>query len=356
MEDKKIRRTDIEDSKNDKNARSNNYLSIDGHMIRDSYTELDRSIKVEMLEKMYEIRLFETETEQFIIRGQIHGTCHLYVGEEASAVGSIYASEKKDYITSTHRGHGHCIAKGADLNLMMAELLGKETGYCRGKGGSMHIADVTSGNLGANGIVGGSIDIATGAGLTCKMKEKDKIVLCFFGDGAANRGNFHGSLNMASIWDLPVIYICENNQYGMSTPLKQAFNIARISDRKYSYNIEGLTIDGNNVVEVFNTAKHFADYCRSGKGPALIENLTYRWKGHSKSDAQIYRTREELKEWMQKDPILRYRQFLIENGIITEKDDKDIEETAKESIRKAVKFAEESPFPDPAVIEEDVYA
>ncbi len=331
-------------------------LDIDGHKIKDSFTSLDKAAKIEILKKMYEIRHFEDETEQFIIRGQIHGTCHLYVGEEATAVGAIYAIEKKDYITSTHRGHGHCIAKGADLNLMMAELLGKKTGYCKGKGGSMHIADVTAGNLGANGVVGGSIDIATGAALTCKLKEKDKIVLCFFGDGAANRGNFHGSLNMASIWNLPVIYICENNVYGMSMPVKEAFHIKKISDRKYAYGIEGLTIDGNNVIEVYNTIKHFAEYTRSGKGPVLVECQTYRWKGHSKSDAQVYRSKEEVKSWMEKDPIPRYRKILIEDGVLTRKADRDLEAEVIDELKQTVKFASDSPFPDPALVEEDVYA
>lgn len=239
---------------------------------------------------------------------------------------------------------------------MMAELLGKKTGYCKGKGGLMHIADVTSGNFGANGIVGGSIDIATGAALTCKLKYKDRIVLCFFGDGAANRGNTHGSLNMASIWDLPVLYICENNQYGMSMPLKEAFNIRRISDRKVAYNIEGLTIDGNNLVEVYNTIKHFTGYARSGKGPVLVECLTYRWKGHSKSDAQVYRTREEVKEWMEKDPIPRYRQVLMDEGILTLENDRKIESEVIEELESAKKFAEESPFPDISQVDEGVYA
>lgn len=340
----------------DKNTKEIKYFTVDGHRIENSFNGLDRDIKFEMLRKMYEIRMFEAETEQFIIRGQIHGTCHLYVGEEATAVGAIYAGDKTDYITSTHRGHGHCIAKGADLSLMMAELLGKATGYCKGKGGSMHIADVTSGNLGANGIVGGSIDIATGAALTCKLKKNNKIVLCFFGDGAANRGNFHGALNMASIWDLPVLYICENNQYGMSTSVKEAFNIPKISDRKFSYNIEGLTIDGNNVVEVYNTVKHFAEYVRGGNGPVLIECLTYRWKGHSKSDAQVYRTKEEVRQWVEKDPIERYKKFLLDSGAISEDGCREIEEKAAASIKKSVEFAAGSPFPDPAAVEEDVYA
>ena len=251
---------------------------------------------------------------------------------------------------------GTALPKGADLNLMMAELLGKSTGYCKGKGGSMHIADVEAGNLGANGIVGGSIGIATGAGLTSIMKKNGKTVLCFFGDGATNRGIFHGSVNMASIWDLPVIYFCENNVYGMSTPVKDSFNIAKISDRKYAYGIEGLTIDGNDVIEVFNTVSHFRQYCLDGKGPVLIEAKTYRWRGHSKSDAQVYRTKEEVREWMDRDPIKRYAEALIDRKIISLKDAKDIEKEADEDIRKASDFAKDSPFPDPATVEEDVYA
>jgi TPP-dependent pyruvate/acetoin dehydrogenase alpha subunit len=334
----------------------NLYANIDGYKIKDRFTVLNNNVKIEMLRKMYQIRHFEDEAEQFIIRGMIHGTCHLYTGEEATAVGAICAINDDDYITSTHRGHGHCIAKGADLNIMMAELLGKKMGYCKGKGGSMHIADVNSGNLGANGVVGGSIGIATGAALTCKMKRNGKIVVCFFGDGAANQGIFHGSINMASIWDLPVIYLCENNVYGMSTSIKEAFNIEKISDRKSAYGIEGLTIDGNNLVEVFNTVSHFAGECRVGKGPVLIESLTYRWRGHSKSDAQVYRTKEELKQWVAKDPIKRYKGILIEKGVLTEKEDRDLEREVIGQIEKAAKFARECPFPDPSEIEDDVYA
>ncbi|MFZ3085478.1 MAG: thiamine pyrophosphate-dependent dehydrogenase E1 component subunit alpha [Candidatus Hydromicrobium sp.] len=332
------------------------YINIDGYRMEDKFNGLDDSIKIEMLRKMYQIRHFENETEQFIIRGMIHGTCHLYTGEEATAVGAIYAINDDDYITSTHRGHGHCIAKGADLNIMMAELLGKRTGYCKGKGGSMHIADVDSGNLGANGVVGGSIGIATGAALTCKMKRNGKIVVCFFGDGAANQGIFHSSINMASIWDLPIIYLCENNVYGMSTSVKEAFNIEKISDRKCAYGIEGLTIDGNNLVEVFNAVSHFNGECRAGRGPVLIESLTYRWMGHSKSDAQVYRTKEEIKQWVERDPIKRYKKILIDQKILTEKEDRDLEKEAISQIEEAAKFARESPFPEPSEVEDDVYA
>jgi pyruvate dehydrogenase E1 component alpha subunit len=239
---------------------------------------------------------------------------------------------------------------------MMAELQGKKTGYSKGKGGSMHIADLETGNLGANGIVGGSIGIATGAGLTCKMKKNGKMVICFFGDGATNRGIFHGSINMASIWDLPVIYLCENNVYGMSTPVKEAFNITKISDRKVAYGIDGLTIDGNNVIEVFNVISHYRDECLEGKGPVLVEALTYRWRGHSKSDAQIYRTKEEVKSWMDGDPIIRYGKELIKNGVMTRKQINELEKQVIEEIKKASEFAMNSPFPDIATVEEDVYA
>lgn len=323
--------------------------------IRDSFSELSKEKKIDILKKMMAIRKFETQTEQFIIRGKIHGTCHLYSGEEAVAAGAVAAINEDDYITSTHRGHGHCIAKNARLDLMMAELLGKKTGYCKGKGGSMHIADIDSGNLGANGIVGGSIDIATGAALTSKLKKLNKIVVCFFGDGAANRGNFHGALNMASIWDLPIIYVCENNKYAMSMPFEEAFNISRISDRKTSYGMEGITIDGNNVVEVFNTVKYFSDYTRNGKGPVLIECITYRHKGHSKSDAQVYRTKEEVKEWMEKDPIKIYKNYLFENKVMDEEMFAKIEQEVEEELSEAVKFAEASPFPERSEVEEDVY-
>ncbi|PIU28937.1 MAG: pyruvate dehydrogenase, partial [Candidatus Hydromicrobium americanum] len=228
--------------------------------------------------------------------------------------------------------------------------------YCKGKGGSMHIADVGSGNLGANGVVGGSIGIATGAALTCKMKRNGKIVVCFFGDGAANQGIFHGSINMASIWDLPIIYLCENNVYGMSTSVKEAFNVGKISDRKYAYGIEGLTIDGNNLTTVFNAVSHFTGECRAGRGPVLIESLTYRWMGHSKSDAQVYRTKEEIKQWVEKDPIERYKKILIDQKILTEKEDRDLEKEVISQIEEAAKFARESPFPEPSEVEDDVYA
>src|SRR4030066_434579 len=214
---------------------------------------LNKNILIKMLRKMLQIRFFEEQVDQFYMKGEIHGTGHLYIGMEAVAVGTISALKKEDIITSTHRGHGHCIAKDADLKLMMAELLGKVTGYSKGRGGSMHIADMSLGNLGANGIVGGGIPIATGAALALKKMKKDLVVLCFFGDGATNQGVFHESINIASIWNLPVIYVIENNKYGMGFPVEKAVNIDKLSKRACAYGIAGITIDGNDVLGVYLT-------------------------------------------------------------------------------------------------------
>jgi len=280
---------------------------------------------------------------------------HLSIGMEASAVGSIAALRPDDLILSTHRGHGHCIAKGADLKLMMAEFMGKETGYCRGRGGSMHIADVEGGNLGANGVVGGGIPIAVGVGLSLKMQKRDQIILCFFGDGAANLGPFHEALNMAAIWKLPVVYVCENNQYAMSFSVKKAFAIERISDRAAAYGMPGVTVDGNDLMAVYQAVSQAVKRARAGEGPTLIENVTYRWRGHSKSDANRYRTREEIEAWKQKCPIKRFRARLIEEGILTEEEADRIAQEAYAAVDAAVAFAEASPEPTLETIEEGVY-
>lgn len=320
------------------------------------YNDLKKEEKIEMLKKMFQIRYFENEVEQFILKGQIYGTCHLYIGEEANAVGAIAAIRKDDWIASHHRGHGHCIAKGSDINLMMAELIGKANGYCKGKGGSMHIADLHTYNLGANGIVGGGMGVAVGAALTNRLKKKDGVVICFIGDASTNTGIFHESMNISSVWKLPLIYYCENNQYGMSTPIANSTNIERLSDRKASYGIEGVTIDGNNVVEVYNVVSHFAELCRAGEGPVFIEGLTYRWRGHSKHDSQVYRTKEEVEQWKEYDPIIRYKEYLIEAEIITDDEAKKIENQAIEDIKAAAVFADNSPYPDIKEVETDVYA
>lgn len=320
--------------------------------------------KRELLRQMYTIRAFEEKAEDLYEMGKVHGTMHLSIGEEASAVGSIAALRPNDLILSTHRGHGHCIAKGAAnaddlssvLKPMMAEFLGKDTGYCRGRGGSMHIADVTSGNLGANGVVGGGIGTAMGVALGLKMQRRDEIVLCFFGDGAANMGVFHEALNMASIWDLPVVYVCENNQYAMSMSVQDAFPVRQISERAVCYGMPGETVDGNDLMAVYEAVGQAVDRARSGGGPSLVENVTYRWRGHSKSDVNRYRTQEEIEAWKAKGPIKRFRKQLIEEGVLSQEEADEIEQQAYADIERAVAYAEESPEPDLSAIQEGVYA
>ncbi|GAB4493122.1 MAG: thiamine pyrophosphate-dependent dehydrogenase E1 component subunit alpha [Anaerolineales bacterium] len=306
-----------------------------------------------LLDTMLLIRAFEENAEEMYALGKVHGTMHLSIGQEAAAVGTASALRAgHDYLLNVHRGHGHFLAWGGDVNRMMAEFMGKETGYCRGRGGSMHIADIATNNLGANGIVAGNMPMAVGVGLSIKARKTDQVVLCLFGDGAANEGAFHESLNMASIWKLPILYLCENNAYAMSMPVQKSMNIAPISQRACAYGISGKTIDGNDLPAVYQAVHQAAEQIRAGNGPYLLELLTYRWKGHSKSDKQAYRTREEVKTWMAKDPI---RRFAAQMGF----DDSALEERhqrAKEKIQAAVAFAEASPDPLLETIEEGVYA
>jgi pyruvate dehydrogenase E1 component alpha subunit len=314
--------------------------------------ELGHAQTLDMLATMCLIRAFEEKAEDLFARGLVHGTMHLSIGQEAVAVGATRAMQKGDYLLNHHRGHGHCLAWGSDVNLMMAEFLGKETGYCRGRGGSMHIANVEANNLGANGIVGGGLPISVGVGLSIKMRRTSQVCLTIFGDGAANEGAFHEALNMASIWDLPVVYLCENNQYAMSMPVTKAFNIERISQRACAYGIPGVTVDGNDVLAVYAAIRQAAERARAGQGPTLVEAVTYRWRGHSKSDRQAYRTREEVKLWQQRDPIRRFANLL---GLSDEELNRYIEE-AKARIEAAVAFAQASPEPDVSTILEGVYA
>lgn len=310
----------------------------------------------EMLLQMHLIRAFEEKADELYALGKVHGTMHLSIGQEAMAVGAIAALHLKDYILSTHRGHGHCIAKGADIKLMMAEFMGKETGYCRGRGGSMHIADMESGNLGANGVVGGGIGMAVGAGLSIKMRGTGQVILCFFGDGAANRGIFHEALNMAAIWTLPVVYLCENNQYGMSMSVERAFPIEDIADRATAYDMPGVVVDGNDVTAVYEATLEAVERARGGGGPSLIEGKTYRWKGHSKSDQERYRTKEEVETWKERCPIRRFRARLIDEKVIDEAEASRMAEEAGRLIKEAVAFAEASPEPSVETILEGVYA
>jgi pyruvate dehydrogenase E1 component alpha subunit len=300
-------------------------------------------------------RHFEERVEYYIVRGRIHGTTHLCIGEEATAVGACALLDDDDYMTSTHRGHGHSIGKGADVNRMFAELFGKENGYCRGKGGSMHIADVEQGNLGANGIVAGGVAIAAGAGLTIRMKNQDRVVVSFFGDGALNQGVFHESINIAAVWNLPVIYFCENNQYAMSLSRKKGFKNQDLSQRAIAYGIEGTTIDGNDVFQVYDTVKWAREHVKEN-GPVLIIAETYRYKGHSKSDKNRYRTKEEIEEWQKQDPIVRMRKRLEEEKILKKKELDEIEESAKKAVDDAVEFAQNSPDAEVRDILDGVYA
>jgi pyruvate dehydrogenase E1 component alpha subunit len=322
----------------------------------ESFADLSPERLHALLHQMMLIRAFEEAAEQLYLQGLIHGTMHLSVGQEASAVGACAALRPTDYILSTHRGHGHCIAKGARVDLMMAEFFGKETGYCRGRGGSMHMADVDTGNLGANGIVAGGVPMAAGVGLSIQMQRQNRVVLVFFGDGATNEGAFHESLNLAAIWNLPVIYFCENNQYAMSMAITRASKLERLSDRACAYGIPGVTVDGNDLIAVYCATKEAVERARSGGGPTLIEAQTYRWKGHSKSDKQRYRTKEEVKAWQERDPIARLAQRMIEASLLTEDDLQRLQARVDEEIAAAIEFAKASPEPDPATILEGVYA
>ena len=311
---------------------------------------------IEMYRTMISIRLFEEMADKLYALGKVHGTMHLSAGQEGVAVGAGFVMREDDYLLNHHRGHGHFIASGADINKMMAEFLGKETGYCRGRGGSMHIADVEANNLGANGIVGGGIQLAAGVGLAIKLMGTDQVVLAIFGDGAANQGILHESMNMASIWALPVIYLCENNGYGMSADIAKVSSKTPFKDRALAHNIPGYYIDGNDVLAVYETMKNAVEHCRARKGPVFIEAQTYRYFGHSKSDRNLYRTKEEIDAWKRHDPIDRFQNLLLEAKIIDDKDIEKIQEDVKQLIDNAVKFAEESPEPDVTEVMGWVYA
>jgi pyruvate dehydrogenase E1 component alpha subunit len=312
---------------------------------------------LDLYETMMRIRLFEDRIVDLYSRGLVPGLAHLYIGEEAVATGVCGVLREDDYITSTHRGHGHVIAKGADLKLMMAELFGRETGYCKGKGGSMHIADMRIGILGANGIAGGGLPIATGAGLSIKLRKTDQVSVCFFGDASSNNGTFHESLNFASVHRLPVIYVCENNQYGISVSQAKHQAIKDIAIRATSYDMPGVVVDGNDVVDVYGAVSKAVRRARAGEGPTLIECKTYRWRGHHEGDpnqGRRYRTTEEIEGWKKKDPILRLREKLLEEKLLTKKKMASIETRIVEEIDQAVEFANQSKFPTADEMYEDV--
>lgn len=306
-----------------------------------------------MLERMLRIRHFDDKIAELTTKGRRLGMTHLYCGEEAVAVGVCANLRDDDYITSTHRGHGHCIAKGTDVKYMMAELFAKKTGTNKGKGGSMHISERRLGNLGANGIVGAGIPIATGAALASKLRGTDQVAVSFFGDGASNQGTFHESLNMAAIWKLPALYVCENNQFGMSTPVTTSTSVKDVSIRAQGYGIPGITVDGMNVLSVYDAAHGAVERARKGLGPTLIECKTYRFYGHSGAwviepfETSPYRTKEEIEEWRKRDPILQLKSRLLAEGTLTEAAFGELDSNVRKEIEEAVLFAEQSPSPSP---------
>ncbi|MEH7483392.1 thiamine pyrophosphate-dependent dehydrogenase E1 component subunit alpha [Neobacillus drentensis] len=305
-------------------------------------------------QKMNEIRFFEEDVHRTFGKGLIPGFVHLYAGEEAVATGVMALLDDEDYITSTHRGHGHAIAKGCDIKGMMAEIMGKKDGLGGGKGGSMHVADVGKGMLGANGIVGGGFGLAAGAALSIKTLGKDNVAVCFFGDGASNEGTFHEGLNLASILDLPVIFVCENNQFGEGTPFRYASASETVSERASSYNMPGVHVDGMDVEAVYNATKEAIERAKSGNGPTLIECDTYRKYGHFEGDEQKYKTDNDPNK--DRDPIIEFREKALQNGWMTAEEADGIEAQAKETIKEAFAFAEASPLPDLETLYTDIFA
>nr|WP_321467832.1 thiamine pyrophosphate-dependent dehydrogenase E1 component subunit alpha [uncultured Desulfobulbus sp.] len=317
---------------------------------------INKKTMIQMYTTMFRIRQFESKLQEFFAAGKIPGFVHLYLGEEAVAAGTCAVLRKEDYITSTHRGHGHLIAKGGDLKKMMAEIYGKSTGYCKGKGGSMHIADVDLGILGANGIVGGGGPIAAGAGMAIQYRGEDRVAVCFFGDGASNQGTTQEALNLASAWNLPVVFVNENNGYGISCPITKSMAITDIADRAAGYDMPGVIVDGNDVVAVFEAITAAVERARKGEGPSLVECKTYRWRGHFEGDACVYRKKDELDEWVKKDPIPRFAKKLVDDGVLTKKELDKLQADIDKELQEAITFAEESPLPKPADMFDDVYA
>jgi pyruvate dehydrogenase E1 component alpha subunit len=317
------------------------------------------SISKEKLRIMYTnmaiTRAFEDTAMRLFSLGKVHGTAHFCIGEEATAAGVCAAIEPQDLIYATHRGHGQSICKGMNVNTMMAEFLGKATGVCKGKGGCMHIAEVAAGNLGANGIVGGGIPIAVGAALGTMMQKIDRIVVCFFGDGASNEGTFHEALNLASVWKLPVLFVCINNHYGMSMHVRKSMNIEDIAVRASSYGMRGRSVDGNDAMAVYEATRE-ARAAVTTNGPFLLVLNTYRIMGHSKSDAGLYRTREEVESWKKKDPLRRMAAALQDQGLFAAQDIAAMDAEAASIIEKALAFAESSPEPSLDTVVDDVYA
>jgi pyruvate dehydrogenase E1 component alpha subunit len=315
----------------------------------------DKQHLLDMLHTMVLIRRFEERVNELYMEGKIPSTLHLYIGQEAVATGVCAALRQDDYVLSTHRPHGHALAKGVTPGSLMAELYAKVTGCCKAKGGSMHVGDVNTGMFPAIAIVGGNIPIAAGAALACKMQGLDRVAVSFFGDGAANEGAWHEGLNIAATWHLPVIYVCENNLYAASTPFGKAFNIANVADRASAYGMPGVIVDGNDVLAVYEVASAAVARARQGGGPTLIECKTYRLCGHSRSDPRTYRTREEEAWWREREPIGRYQRWLLDQGLCTQEGLDQVAQDVEQTIADAIAFAESSPEPALSDLMTDVF-
>jgi len=315
-----------------------------------------RETQVELLRTMIRVRAFEERVRDLFAAGRLPGFVHLSIGQEAVAAGACGALRRDDYVLSTHRGHGHLVAKGADPARMMAELYAKRTGSCRGKGGSMHIADASVGVLGANGVVAGGLTVSAGVGLSIKQRRSGQVCLCFFGDGAANRGPVHEAVNLAVIWSLPVIFLCENNGWASSTPHRYACAVSDIAARASGYGLEGVVVDGMDVLAVYRAVRAAVDRAREGGGPAFIEAKVVRWQGHYEGDPQGYRNKDEVVDGKARDPIQQLAAALVAEGILRAEDVADLQRAAQEEIDKAVAFGESSPLPAPEEALEDLFA
>jgi pyruvate dehydrogenase E1 component alpha subunit len=320
----------------------------------------DKALLMEMLRRMLCIRRFEETVIDLVQRGEIVGAAHSYIGEEAVAVGACLALRDDDWMTGNHRSHGHPIAKGGDVRRAMAELLGKRTGFCKGKGGSMHLADFSVGILGESGILGSAIPVAVGAALGSKLQRTDRVSVCFFGDGASNEGSFHESINLAAIWKLPVIFLCENNQYAVTSSFKQMVATENISDRAAAYNIPGVLVDGQDVIAMHEAVSQAVRRARDGQGPSLVEGRTYRYYDHSLGLNRIvrapYRSDEEVEAWKKRDPIALHKERLLSQGIATQQEIDQMEAVIRQQIEEALAFARESPYPDPSELYDDMFA
>jgi len=318
--------------------------------------DIPRETLILMYRTMLKIRHFEERVKNLFAAGELPGFVHLYLGQEAVAAGACADLRADDYITSTHRGHGHIIAKGGDMKRMMAELYAKVTGYNKAKGGSLHIADPSLGILGANGIVGAGIPIATGAALSARLRHTDQVTVCFFGDGATGQGTFHEAINLASAFALPIVYVCENNMYAVGTRTRATRNIDDIADRGAAYGIPGLVVDGNDVIAVYEATREAVERARSGGGPSLVECKTYRWRTHFEGEPDTYRPPQEVAAWIAREPVAPYRRQLIESGVLSEAEAGQIEAAVLRELDEAVEFGRHSPDPEPESALEDLWA